>query len=248
MLDEYVSGECSRISPEAPVPIVRVDGTKGRCVLGGAANTAANVASLGGTALLVGLAGDDSAGEIVRALCTKAGVHFLPVADGRPTLKKTRIVSARQQLLRLDYEETHTLSGSVEEAILAQFRRWLPQASIVVLSDYAKGVITESVGRAIIQEAHAAGRQVVVDPRPQHLPHYIGCDYVTPNWKEARELLGLPVRCADPRAHPQRRSSAARRTRSQRGPDARAHGIGFLRSRHGREFRAADAWRARCST
>lgn len=189
-LDEYLSGDCSRLSPEAPVPVLRVEALRTRRVLGGAANTAANVASLGGKAVLVGLLGQDSHGREFRDITEARGIVLEAVHDGRPTMKKIRLLGQRQQLLRLDYEETHAISGGTEKAILAAFRRHLPAASMVVLSDYAKGFFTHALVQAILAETHAAGKEVLIDPRPQHVSFYGGCDYITPNWKETQGLLG----------------------------------------------------------
>jgi D-beta-D-heptose 7-phosphate kinase/D-beta-D-heptose 1-phosphate adenosyltransferase len=102
------------------------------------------------------------------------------------------VVGHQQQIVRLDYEEVAAAAPEVEAALLAEVRAALPATDIVVISDYAKGVISETVAQAIIEAAHAAGRAVVVDPRPQHRACYRGCDYLTPNWKESRALLGLP--------------------------------------------------------
>jgi len=189
-VDEYLIGECSRISPEAPVPILRVDASKTRRVLGGAANTAANIAALGGKAVLFSLAGSDPMGGVLETLCSGSGVTLKAFKDGRPTLVKTRLVGERQQLLRLDYEETADISVAVENQILEAFRKQVKQADIVVLSDYAKGFLTLGLTQALIREAHAAGKAVVLDPRPQHAARYADCDYITPNWKESLGLLG----------------------------------------------------------
>jgi len=189
-LDEFVSGDCSRLSPEAPVPVLKVDDARTRRVLGGAANTAANVASLGAHAVLIGISGDDWHGRQFEALTGSLGIVYERVRDGRPTMRKTRLVGQGQQLLRLDYEETPTAGPEASAAILAAFRKHLPAAAMVVLSDYAKGFLTRETTQAILREAHAAGKEVLVDPRPQHADYYAGCDYITPNWKESQGLLG----------------------------------------------------------
>lgn len=189
-LDEFVSGDCSRLSPEAPVPVLKVDDAKTKRVLGGAANTAANVASLGGKAVLIGISGADWHGEQFEALVAGLGIAYAGVRDGRPTMRKTRLVGQGQQLLRLDYEETPAAGPETSAAILAAFRKHLPAAGMVVLSDYAKGFLTRETAQAILREAHAAGKEVLVDPRPQHADFYLGCDYITPNWKESQGLLG----------------------------------------------------------
>ncbi len=199
MLDEYLTGDCSRLSPEAPVPILRVEPGKTRRVLGGAANTAANIASLGGAPTLFALFDpEDAAGKSFAELCAASGISVETFRDGRPTPVKTRLVGQRQQLLRLDREDARDLDTKTEAAVLAAFRKRLKDAAAVVLSDYAKGFLTESLARALISEARAAGKPVVVDPRPQHGPRYHGADYVTPNWKESLGLLGWSERPASP--------------------------------------------------
>jgi D-beta-D-heptose 7-phosphate kinase / D-beta-D-heptose 1-phosphate adenosyltransferase len=198
MLDEYLTGDCSRISPEAPVPIVAVTGS--RIMLGGAANTAANITSLKGRAVLVGLAGDDEAGRLLAKKAADAGVEFVCVRDGRPTLKKVRIVGHQQQLLRLDYEVTAEISPAIEDRILESVRAHLADCAIVVVSDYAKGLLTRSLCQRVLEAAQAAGREVIIDPRPQHASFYAGCDYLTPNWKESQGLLQNPERAATPEA------------------------------------------------
>lgn len=199
MIDEYLSGDCSRLSPEAPVPILRIEPEKTRRVLGGAANTAANIASLGGSPVLFALFDpDDSAGGTFSSLCAASGIAVVPVRDGRPTPIKTRIVGQQQQLLRLDREETRDLDAQAEAGVLRAFREALPGAGAVVLSDYAKGFLTTSLTQALLAEARAAGVPVVLDPRPQHAARYRGADYVTPNWKESLGLLGWSERPSAP--------------------------------------------------
>jgi D-beta-D-heptose 7-phosphate kinase / D-beta-D-heptose 1-phosphate adenosyltransferase len=188
ILDEYLSGDCGRISPEAPVPVVRVTGR--RHVLGGAANTAANIASLGGQVVLVSLVGRDEAGRTLQDCASLAGIHLRAIDDGQATLRKTRVVSQQQQMMRLDHEDIRALSADAERAILAELSRQLPICDGVVVSDYAKGFLTADLAQAIVQRAHSAGRPVIVDPRPQHRGFYAGCDFITPNWREARALLG----------------------------------------------------------
>jgi D-beta-D-heptose 7-phosphate kinase/D-beta-D-heptose 1-phosphate adenosyltransferase len=198
ILDEYISGDCSRVSPEAPVPILHFESL--RAVLGGAANTAANVASLGGNASLIGIIGDDHAGREVIQLCSRAGVELLPISDGRQTTRKVRVISQQQQLLRLDYEQSGAIGTSSESAILNQFRAAVGSTDIVVISDYAKGIVTHRVCQDAIALAHEAGKEVIVDPRPQHASHYVKCDVLTPNWNESQGLLGktaVPINAAN---------------------------------------------------
>ena len=190
MLDEYLTGDCSRLSPEAPVPVVAV--TSARTVLGGAANTAHNITALGGKAVLIGLSGNDDAGQRLASLAASAGIDFVPVTDGRPTVRKVRVLGQQQQLLRLDYELEGVLGSDAERSVLSAIDAHLASCSAVVISDYAKGFLTQPLCERIILAAHAAGKSVIVDPRPQHAAFYVNCDYMTPNWKESRGLLGLP--------------------------------------------------------
>lgn len=189
-IDEFLSGDCSRLSPEAPVPVLRIDAEKTRRVLGGAANTAANIASLGGKTVLLGIVGDDFHGKQFGDLVENLGIDFVPIKDGRPTMRKTRLVGQGQQLLRLDYEETPNISEATANEILIAFRKYLPTVGMIILSDYAKGFFNQALCQTIIREAHALGKEVVTDPRPQHASYYLNCDYITPNWRESQGLLG----------------------------------------------------------
>jgi D-beta-D-heptose 7-phosphate kinase/D-beta-D-heptose 1-phosphate adenosyltransferase len=190
MLDEYLSGDCSRISPEAPVPIVTV--TSSRTVLGGAANTSHNITALAGHSTLIGSVGADEAGRQFAALAASAGIDFVPVHRDQPTIRKVRVVGQQQQLVRLDYESPASGNATIENDTAAAIKSHLPTCSMVVISDYAKGLLTEALCQRVIAMARAAGKRVIVDPRPQHASFYRGCDYLTPNWKEALGLLGRP--------------------------------------------------------
>lgn len=190
ILDEYLVGQCSRLSPEAPVPVLHV--TSSRQVLGGAANTAANIVSLGGRATLVALLGDDEGGRTLRRCAADAGVDLLPVTPETPTLRKTRVVGHQQQIVRLDYEHVTPPSPQTCDRVLDLVDGAVRESDIVVISDYAKGFLNAALARQVIAKAHAAGCQVIVDPRPQHRDCYAGCDYLTPNWREGRGLLEWP--------------------------------------------------------
>lgn len=196
ILDEYVVGDCTRISPEAPVPVLQIKNS--RQVLGGAANTAANIVSLGGRATLITLAGSDSGGVTLRRCAAEAGIDLHALDHGFATLRKTRVVAHQQQIVRLDYEEGSASSAQVQSEILNAFDACLETCDIVVISDYAKGFLSPALAHAVIQRAHNAGRQVIVDPRPQNRDCYLDCDYLTPNWRESRALLGLPDGPASP--------------------------------------------------
>jgi D-beta-D-heptose 7-phosphate kinase/D-beta-D-heptose 1-phosphate adenosyltransferase len=190
ILDEYLVGDSNRISPEAPVPVLKVNAS--RRVLGGAANTAANVVTLGGHATLIALVGSDEGGTTLRRCASDAGVDLLAVDHGSTTLRKTRVVAQHQQIVRLDYEDIRPPGHAVEAEIIGLFDACVASCDIVVISDYAKGFLSPAVAQAIIRRAHTAGVDVVVDPRPQNRDCYAGCDYLTPNWRESRALLRWP--------------------------------------------------------
>ena len=211
--------------------MLKVTGT--RRVPGGAANTAANVVSLGGHATLVALVGDDDTGIRLRRCAVEAGVNFLPVKHGRGTLRKTRVIGQQQQIVRLDYEDVGEPDLALERLILAQFDRALKGSDIVVISDYAKGFLSESVCQAMIMRAHAAGCMVVIDPRPQHREFYVGCDYLTPNWRESRALLRLPDAEPSPANVSAVRRSIASELRTNVVLTLGAHGISFCSRDHG---------------
>lgn len=185
MLDRYWSGQTSRISPEAPVPVVHVKGNEERP--GGAANVALNIASLGGTALLLGYIGNDEAGRSLANTLQARGVQTrFVVLDNAPTITKLRILSRHQQLIRLDFEEG--FAGQDHTALLHHFSELLEAADVVVLSDYRKGTLERA--QALIVLAQAAGKPVVVDPKAQDFATYQGATVITPNLAEFREAVG----------------------------------------------------------
>ena len=195
MLDRYVLGDVGRISPEAPIPVLRAQGA--RSVLGGAGNVARNVAALGAEAVLVGLIGDDAAGvEIGAVLARTPGLtDALLRARGRATTVKTRFMAGVHQLLRLDEEETGAITLEQEDAILAAFRAALPRCGIVVISDYAKGLLTDAVLARVIAAARAAGRMVVIDPKRARFEAYAQAGVLTPNVLELTRATGIA--CTD---------------------------------------------------
>ncbi len=191
-LDEYVTGEVKRISPEAPVPIVEVHEQVGR--LGLAANVAQNVVSLGGRVKLVGVVGNDSAAEQLKIKLKASGVdpQYLVVDSERPTTRKLRVMSGPHHIVRVDFEKKQYLSSTVELALLAQVEALLPKAKGVVIEDYAKGVLSEQGLQSIIQAARKGRKPVFVDPnRFTPAGYYRGADVITPNRDEAIEMSGL---------------------------------------------------------
>jgi D-beta-D-heptose 7-phosphate kinase/D-beta-D-heptose 1-phosphate adenosyltransferase len=205
-------------------------------VLGGAANTAANIVSLGGQATLIALVGDDEGGRTLRRCASGARVDLVGVDHGLPTLRKTRVVGRQQQIVRLDYEDIQPLRPEAEAEILRRVDETIDACDIVVISDYAKGFLSVPVAQAIIQKAHEAGCAVIVDPRPQHRACYAGCDYLTPNWKESRALLRLPE--AEPT--PETIDEVGRALASELGTNVvltlGAHGIAFYSRTGGEQF------------
>jgi D-beta-D-heptose 7-phosphate kinase/D-beta-D-heptose 1-phosphate adenosyltransferase len=190
MLDRFVYGSVERISPEAPIPVMNIERTLD--MLGGAANVARNVATLGGTALLVGVIGDDATAEAMRAqLSLIPTIQARLIVDpSRPTTAKTRHVADRQQILRSDLESKAPLNDAAAVDVLTQFRSLLAQADAVIISDYAKGVLTEAVTAAAISAARAAGKVVVVDPKSRNFAKYHGASVLTPNRHELEVACG----------------------------------------------------------
>ncbi len=223
MLDRFVQCDMERISPEAPVPILRLRGT--REMLGGAGNVASNVAALGGTAVLAGLAGTDAAGDAVRRLL--GGVRGLVSAvvdtPGRPTTCKTRFIAAHQQVVRADEESQAPLTAVEEAALLDAVRAWVGRVGAVVLADYGKGALTPGMVARVVTLARDAGVPVFVDPKSADFTHYRGATCVTPNLKELAAASGMAVGDTDAvvaaarRVLGQAEAGAILVTRSERG-------------------------------
>ena len=194
MLDEFIFGHVSRISPEAPVPVVEV--SRRSYVPGGAANTAANVAALGASVSLAGLVGTDGNAAEVRRLLAAMGVDGTPVVGdpARPTTTKTRILAGTQQVVRIDQETPAAMSAKVEALLLAAVRAALPGVQACVLSDYGKGVVTPSFAARLIELTTAAGVPTVVDPKGVDYAKYRGATVVKPNQLEAGKVLNRDLR------------------------------------------------------
>jgi D-glycero-beta-D-manno-heptose-7-phosphate kinase len=189
MLDHYLLGQVSRISPEAPWPVVDVYGDDYR--LGGAANVAHNVGALEGKAVLCGLIGDDEAGTRLRVLLTNQGVapDGLVMDEARPTTVKMRIIGRQQQMMRVDREVRHRLMpGPVHQRLLDGVERALAGAQCMVLSDYAKGLFTEGLLKELIQLAKRHRVKVVADPKVANFDGMKGATVVTPNHLEAMQI------------------------------------------------------------
>jgi D-beta-D-heptose 7-phosphate kinase/D-beta-D-heptose 1-phosphate adenosyltransferase len=201
MLDVYLRGDVERISPEAPVPVVRV--RERRDALGGAANVAQNVAALGAGCALVAAVGAGRAGERLRDALGCVGVDpSALVAVDRPTTTKTRVLARGQQVVRFDEEEDTDLPAADAERVLATVRRTLVGATAVVLEDYNKGVLTPEVIEGTIRMARAAGLPVVVDPKFRNFFAFRGATIFKPNRRELEGALGAAVDLEHPEALP----------------------------------------------
>lgn len=193
MLDRFVYGTVERVSPEAPIPVFSV----GReiSMLGGAGNVARNAAALGASIKLVAVVGDDEAGHALTHLMgeeTRLDPHLVSLR-GRTTTVKTRFIAGSQQLLRADREEVAALDADATKRVLSVFEAELADAGAVVLSDYAKGVLADSVLKPAIEIARKAGKPVIADPKSQKFSRYDGVSVLTPNAKELAAATGMPV-------------------------------------------------------
>ncbi|MDP3620945.1 MAG: D-glycero-beta-D-manno-heptose-7-phosphate kinase [Polynucleobacter sp.] len=185
MLDRYWFGDSDRISPEAPVPVVQVAKVDER--LGGAANVARNVAALGANTTLLGVVGEDEAGNRISALLTQSGVNSqLEVDPQVPTTVKLRVIARQQQLIRLDFEESP--SQTALEQKFARFQTALGNADVVVLSDYGKGALSQVA--AMIEYARSQNKMILVDPKGEDYAKYRGATVITPNRSELRQVVG----------------------------------------------------------
>jgi len=193
MLDRFVHGRVERISPEAPIPVLRVD--REATMLGGAGNVVRNLVALGANARLVSVVGDDPpADELRKLLEEEQSTKFSLITDAnRRTSIKTRFLAGNQQIVRADWETVKPLSATVHAAILEAVTAMLPECSIMVLSDYRKGVLDDDAVGQLIAAAHAAGKRVVIDPKGNSYHRYRGADVITPNRHELAQAADTPV-------------------------------------------------------
>ena len=189
MLDEFVYGEVSRISPEAPAPVIAVQ--RSETNIGGAGNVARSVAALGARCLFVGLIGEDDAGKALNAaIAQQSLIESILISDtARPTTRKVRFVSEHfsTHMLRADWEAASPATPDIEQKLIEAIRPLLPRADIVLLSDYAKGVLTKNVLRSVIDAARDLNKRVIVDPKSANFAIYRGATLLTPNRKEFTE-------------------------------------------------------------
>jgi D-beta-D-heptose 7-phosphate kinase/D-beta-D-heptose 1-phosphate adenosyltransferase len=197
MLDKFIVGRVSRISPEAPVPVVAFDHEMYR--MGGSANVANNVAAFGASATLVAVTGHDEGAETLTLACREAGIAPSLVGDAsRPTTTKVRIVTERnQQVARIDYEDDREIADGIEQRVVAELQKHALRASAIVISDYLKGCVTHRVVQAAVAAAGERGIPVLVDPKIPHVDYYAGATVITPNHHEAEIAANMRVRSED---------------------------------------------------
>jgi len=196
ILDKYIYGQVDRISPEAPVPIVKV--LKEKFVPGGAANVAANISTLGGNPFLFGIVGNDQYKDI---LLQKTAEMNIPTSgiftdNNKTTIRKTRVIGLNQQLLRIDHENTDYIETHQEEKFLNKLKE-INDLSAIIVSDYAKGTITKQLMLQLIQYSKENSILLIIDPKPKHKEWYVGSTLITPNKKEAQEMSGIMIESED---------------------------------------------------
>jgi len=195
MLDEYLTGTADRISPEAPVPVVRIE--KEEHLVGGAGNVARNIVALGGKTTLIGVRGNDAAGKSLQRVLDQDGINaHLLTLDNRSTTIKTRVLARQQQVVRIDREDDSPFLDQETQALLNLAATILPDCSAVVVSDYGKGIVSESFMRGLQGLIKVSARQIplLVDPKPQNFTFYRGVTLLTPNAKETSESVAMPVK------------------------------------------------------
>lgn len=197
MLDRFIWGEVSRISPEAPVPVVEVQRESAH--LGGAGNVANNLHALGAQVIPFGVIGADASGSEIRSMFHSTGLRDDGMVEipGRPTTTKTRVVAHNQQVVRADWEDRSQIGEQAEDRLLELLVRMLPSVQAIILSDYNKGVLTPRVLEHSIAAAREASIPVIVDPKIQHFLFYRGATVITPNHHEAALLAGIGTRTND---------------------------------------------------
>jgi D-beta-D-heptose 7-phosphate kinase/D-beta-D-heptose 1-phosphate adenosyltransferase len=196
MIDEYIKGEANRLSPEAPIPVLKLN-SKER-VLGGAANVANNVASLGGEAYVCGVIGKDENGKIMIDFLKKNNVNIegIVVDKKRPTILKTRFMAQHmhhfyQQILRVDSEDARNISVDIEKQLINHLMEIIPRMDMVIVSDYNKGVFTKDVIRVTKKLSEKYRKETIVDSKPNKILFFRGYSYITPNRGEVEQILGI---------------------------------------------------------
>ncbi|MDO9464206.1 MAG: D-glycero-beta-D-manno-heptose-7-phosphate kinase [bacterium] len=194
MLDRFVWGTVERISPEAPVPVVKISSES--IMMGGASNVANNICALGAEALITGIIGDDIAGEEFLQLVKKQGMNEdgIILSKKRPTIVKTRIIAQHQQVVRTDKEFVSQIKSTEAKRILAYIKSNMREISAIVISDYGKGIVTRYLVKQIIKLNREFNYPIIVDPIPRHLTYYKNVTMITPNNHEAGESLKTEIK------------------------------------------------------
>ncbi len=197
MLDEYLSGNAERVSPEAPVPVVRAGATESR--LGGAANVARQAAALGVDVTLSGLIGADESGEHILCLCESAGIRTSALKRDRTrrTTRKLRVLARNHQMLRLDWEDVSPCPAWIATCVIDELRQTSSSPHAVILSDYAKGMLTRDLIQAIVETCRDRDVPVIVDPKRRDFTDYRGCSVLTPNLGELQLAAGVALDAHD---------------------------------------------------
>lgn len=193
MLDKFVWGNVRRISPEAPVPVVEIERESFR--LGGAANVAANIRQLGASVRLLGVVGDDDAASELRHELERQEIdaQALLTVDGRPTTLKTRVVASQQQIVRTDRELNSDLAPDIAAELANRVSQSVASSDAVILSDYAKGALTQNTIRGAVTAAREANKPILVDPKMRRFRDYVNVTLITPNLEEARRFTGRDI-------------------------------------------------------
>ncbi len=192
MVDRYIYGIATRLCPEAPVPVLKIERVK--LAPGGAANLAGNIQSLGGQAFLIGVTGRDRYGRWLSRRLRTQGVAFQEIrVRARPTTLKTRVMAGQQMLLRVDREQPAPISSAQEDEIIREARKILPSVQVAVISDYAKGVVTAPLAQRLVALCRQEEKTLIVDPKGTDYAKYSGANIITPNLKEAETAAGMPI-------------------------------------------------------
>ena len=192
ILDRYIWGRVSRISPEAPVPVVEV--TDDNFMLGGAANVANNIVALGGEVTVAGVAGKDRAGEVLRGLLEEQDIQCALFEDSRPTTIKTRVIAHNQQVVRFDREDKNRVAVRVMRELFAFLKHAIHEHDAVIVSDYKKGMVSRELIEGILNSSRPQNKLLAVDPKVGHFHYYKGASLITPNLAEASQGSGVEIK------------------------------------------------------
>ena len=195
MLDKYLEGHVNRLSQEAPIPIVEIKSE--RYVPGGASNVASNIASLGGKVTIIGSVGNDHAKDILSDELVRLGADIDFIVANKQTTQKIRVIGQKQQIVRIDYEENNPLDEKHQDELIDKIKANIGRSDVVVISDYAKGLLSRRIITEIIDMCNKNNKPVIVDPKPKHKSFYSKATLITPNIKEALEMSNMIIECED---------------------------------------------------